>query len=80
MALQLCCMLCYGTLHTSCLQVMNEVVVDRGQSPFLTNIEIFCNQRLMTTVQGDGEGETLSYECTCKCFLTFFDTYVYRSL
>lgn len=34
--------------------VMNEIVVDRGPSPYLTNIEIYCNGRLMTTVQGDG--------------------------
>ena len=33
---------------------MNEVVVDRGPSPYLTNLEIFCNGRIMTSVQGDG--------------------------
>ena len=47
-----------------CLQVMNEIVVDRGSSPFLTNIEIFCNQRLMTTVQGDGEEGPSIHSCT----------------
>ena len=52
----------------SCLQVMNEIVVDRGSSPFLTNIEIFCNQRLMTTVQGDGEEGPSIQSCT---FITF---------
>ena len=36
------------------VQVMNEVVVDRGPSPYLTNLEIFCNGRIMTSVQGDG--------------------------
>lgn len=34
--------------------VMNEVVVDRGPSPYLTNLEFYCNGRLMTSVQGDG--------------------------
>ena len=34
---------------------MNEVVVDRGPSPYLTNLEFFCNGRLMTSVQGDGK-------------------------
>lgn len=33
---------------------MNEVVVDRGPSPYLTNLEICCNGRIMTNVQGDG--------------------------
>ena len=33
---------------------MNDVVVDRGPSPYLTNLEIFCNGRKMTSVQGDG--------------------------
>jgi len=33
---------------------MNEVVVDRGPSPYLTNLEVFCNGRIMTSVQGDG--------------------------
>ena len=33
---------------------MNEVVVDRGPSPYLTNLELGCNGRPMTSVQGDG--------------------------
>ncbi len=33
---------------------MNELVVDRGPSPYLTNLELFCNGRSMTSVQGDG--------------------------
>jgi NAD+ kinase len=36
------------------MQVMNEVVIDRGPSPYLTNLELFCNGRIMTSVQGDG--------------------------
>ena len=48
------------TLHTDHtatkkrMNVVNELVVDRGPSPFLTYLEVFCNERLMTTVQGDG--------------------------
>ena len=34
---------------------MNEVVVDRGPSPYITNLEVFCNGRLITTVQADGK-------------------------
>ena len=34
---------------------MNDLVVDRGPNPYLTNLIISCNGRKMTTVQGDGE-------------------------
>jgi NAD+ kinase len=34
--------------------VMNELVVDRGPHPYLCNLELFCNGRFMTSVQGDG--------------------------
>eukprot|EP00897_Mesotaenium_endlicherianum_P007493 jgi/Mesen1/6772/ME000348S06043 len=34
--------------------VLNEVVIDRGMSPFLTNLECFCDGLFMTAVQGDG--------------------------
>ncbi|KAL5491973.1 hypothetical protein EMCRGX_G017354 [Ephydatia muelleri] len=36
------------------LLIVNEVVIDRGTSPYLTNLEVSCNERLITTVQGDG--------------------------
>lgn len=35
-------------------QVLNEVTVDRGPSPFITNLEIYSNEFFMTTAQGDG--------------------------
>lgn len=34
--------------------VLNEVVIDRGESPFLTNLECYCGDTLITNVQGDG--------------------------
>jgi NAD+ kinase len=34
--------------------VMNELVVDRGPHPYLCNLELYCNGRFMTSVQGDG--------------------------
>lgn len=34
--------------------VLNEVVVDRGSSPFLSNLECFCDDAHLTTVQADG--------------------------
>jgi NAD+ kinase len=34
--------------------VLNEAVVDRGQSPFLSVLDLTCNSHHLTTVQGDG--------------------------
>ena len=34
---------------------MNDLVIDRGPNPYLTNLIISCNGRKMTSVQGDGE-------------------------
>lgn len=35
-------------------QVLNEVVVDRGSSPYLSNLDCFCDGKYITTVQADG--------------------------
>lgn len=35
-------------------QVLNEVVVDRGPSPYLSNIDLFLDGKHITSVQGDG--------------------------
>lgn len=34
--------------------VLNEVVVDRGASPYLSNLDCFCDDKYITTVQADG--------------------------
>ena len=34
---------------------MNDLVVDRGPNPYLSNLIVYCNEREMTSVQGDGE-------------------------
>eukprot|EP01137_Pigoraptor_chileana_P032968 Opistho-2@23186 len=39
---------------TGTIQVMNEVVIDRGPSPYLGDLEVYCDGKLVTTVQGDG--------------------------
>lgn len=36
------------------LLVLNEVVIDRGPSPYLSNLDLFLNGKQITTVQGDG--------------------------
>ena len=33
---------------------MNELVCDRGPSPYLTSLDTFCNGKLITNVQADG--------------------------
>ncbi|XP_071109537.1 NAD kinase-like isoform X1 [Haliotis cracherodii] len=40
-----------GTAH---ILVLNEVVIDRGPSPYLCNIDLYIESRLVTSVQGDG--------------------------
>lgn len=37
------------------VQVLNDVVVDRGPSSYLSNVDLFLDGHLITTVQGDGE-------------------------
>ncbi|KAF5291392.1 hypothetical protein FQR65_LT01702 [Abscondita terminalis] len=36
------------------LLVLNEVVVDRGPSPYLSNVDLFLDGKHITNVQGDG--------------------------
>lgn len=36
------------------IQVLNEVVIDRGPSPYLCNIDLFLDGKHITSVQGDG--------------------------
>lgn len=36
------------------LVALNEVVIDRGISPFLTNLDVYCDGVFLTHVQGDG--------------------------
>lgn len=35
--------------------VLNEVVIDRGPSPYLSNIDLYLDGKLITSVQGDGK-------------------------
>ena len=42
-----------GSDHDA-IQVLNEVVIDRGPSPFMCLLDIFCNGHLISSVQTDG--------------------------
>lgn len=35
-------------------EVLNEVVIDRGPSPYLTNLDVYVGGELVTCAQGDG--------------------------
>eukprot|EP00934_Nitzschia_sp_Nitz4_P003275 Nitzschia sp. Nitz4//scaffold47_size129522//60176//61372//NITZ4_003552-RA/size129522-processed-gene-0.139-mRNA-1//1//CDS//3329552803//3265//frame0 len=39
---------------TARYNVLNEMVIDRGNSPYLATLECFCDDAHLTTVQGDG--------------------------
>lgn len=52
----------YNTL-TRLFKVMNDLVVDRGPNPYLSNLIVYCNEREMTSVQGDG---MLLFVCTAS--------------
>lgn len=41
-------------LPSTNILVLNEVVIDRGPSPYLSNIDLFLDGKHITSVQGDG--------------------------
>ena len=43
-----------GSEKTTCHLVLNEMVVDRGPSPYLSNVDLYIDGKHITTVQGDG--------------------------
>ncbi|CAB3367292.1 Hypothetical predicted protein [Cloeon dipterum] len=43
-----------GLVPSTNLLVLNEVVIDRGPSPYLSNIDLFLDGKHITSVQGDG--------------------------
>ena len=48
----------YCTVFVTCCiashTVLNEAVVDRGPSPFLSLLDLSCDSQYITTSQGDG--------------------------
>jgi NAD+ kinase len=43
-----------GPKASTNILVLNEVVIDRGPSPYLSNIDLFLDGKHITSVQGDG--------------------------
>ena len=40
--------------HTGVFTVLNEAVIDRGASPYLSVLDLACDGEYITTLQGDG--------------------------
>lgn len=49
------------SLPSTNILVLNEVVIDRGPSPYLSNIDLFLDGKHITSVQGDGMIELCMY-------------------
>ncbi|KAH8384837.1 hypothetical protein KR093_009664 [Drosophila rubida] len=45
---------CNLSASNNSILVLNEVVINRGPSPYLSNIDIFLDGKYITSVQGDG--------------------------
>ena len=48
------CQVDYSVVPAQTFQVLNEIVVDRGTSSNMSFLELFANDRHLTTVQADG--------------------------
>ncbi|KIP06434.1 hypothetical protein PHLGIDRAFT_106990 [Phlebiopsis gigantea 11061_1 CR5-6] len=46
--------MCYTTRPVESFEVLNDLVVDRGPSPYVSLLELFGDEQHMTTVQADG--------------------------
>ena len=45
---------CYTTVPCETYEVLNELVVDRGPSPYMATLELFADEQHLTTVAADG--------------------------
>ena len=41
----------YARYQETVFNALNDLVLDRGPSPFLTAVEVYCNNRKITLVQ-----------------------------
>ena len=49
-----CTIITENDTSTKKYTILNEVVVDRGPSPFLCILDLTCDSQYLTTLQGDG--------------------------
>jgi NAD+ kinase len=52
--MRLTCTILRAGVASKEFEVLNEVVIDRGSSPYLSNLDCFCDDKYITTVQADG--------------------------
>ncbi|KYQ90860.1 NAD+ kinase family protein [Tieghemostelium lacteum] len=52
--LRLSCTVIFSNGSKKNYQVLNEVCIDRGTNPYLSNLECSCDDKLITIVQADG--------------------------
>ncbi|CAL1707814.1 unnamed protein product [Somion occarium] len=45
---------CYTTRPVESFEVLNDLVIDRGPSPYVSLLELFADEHHLTTVQADG--------------------------
>lgn len=45
---------CFGTRPVETFEILNDLVVDRGPSPFVSMLEVFADNNHLTTSQADG--------------------------
>ncbi|WFD29648.1 NAD(+) kinase [Malassezia sp. CBS 17886] len=45
---------CFGTRPVESFEILNDLVVDRGPSPFVSMLEVYADNRHLTTAQADG--------------------------
>lgn len=57
-----------SSLPSTNILVLNEVVIDRGPSPYLSNIDLFLDGKHITSVQGDGTVTFYSNRSEIKMF------------
>ncbi|KAH9929629.1 ATP-NAD kinase [Epithele typhae] len=46
--------MCFSTRPVECFEILNDLVVDRGPSPYVSLLELFGDEHHLTTVQADG--------------------------
>lgn len=46
--------MCYTTRPVESFEILNDLVVDRGPSPYVSLLELFGDEQHLTTVQADG--------------------------
>eukprot|EP01038_Epipyxis_sp_PR26KG_P004931 gene4931-6899_t len=52
--MRLDCTIIKNNTETATFSVLNEAVIDRGPSPYLSVLDVTCDSQYLTTVQGDG--------------------------